>query len=173
MWLTRLNKMDGVPDAKQHQLLYGFFKGVEERPFCYKDTGSEIIMLSSIEPNTECKEIQLREGQTLMFECTASLNGRKHKDITIRPQDFTPDHIKEWFRRRLDGGAYVNYVSFQKLAPHKIRRDNSEIIILNRTHFYGTLTVMNAPRMQEIMAKGVGRGGAFGFGLIYLPQVME
>ena len=173
MWLTKLQKMQNVPDAKQHQLLYVFFKDADERPFCYKDTGDQIIMLSSIKPNTQCQEVHFEAGKTLMFECLASINKRRFKDKVIRPQDFTAEHIKEWFKRKFDGCAYIDYVAFKKFAPHKIPKDDGRMVFLNQTLFFGTLTIMNPKKFEELLVSGVGIGGVYGFGLVYLPQVMQ
>lgn len=174
MYYTVLNKMQGISDAQQHQILYGFFRGDDDkRPFCFRDTGDEILMLSNQKPNTDCKEIVFEKGQTLMFECRASINARKHRGVKIPARDFTAEHIKEWFKRRLDGGAYVDFVTFKRLAPHKIYKNDGSIAILDQTMFYGTLTVMNPKQFEEIISTGIGKGGVFGFGMMILPQVMK
>lgn len=176
LYYTVLDKMPDVTDAQQHQLLYAFFRSSEEpikRPFCYRDTGEHILMLSGEKPNTECVELDFKCGQTLFFECRASINARSHHGKKISPQEFTAKHVKDWFRRRLDGGAYVDYVTFKKLAPHKIRKNDGQVILLNQTMFYGSLIVMNPDQFKKIIATGIGKGGAFGFGMLLLPQVMK
>lgn len=176
LYYTVLDKMPDVSESQQHQLLYSFFRQSDEpteRPFCYRDTGEQILMLSNEKPSTDCVELDFKEGETLLFECRASINPRNYKGKKISPKDFTAKHVKDWFRRRLDGGAYVDYVTFKRTAPHKIIKNDGQIIILNQTLFYGTLKVMNPKQFKKIIATGIGRGGAFGFGMLLLPQVMK
>ena len=174
MWVTTLNKMEGITDYLQHQLLWGFFDQNQDRPFCFCDAGDQIIMLSSVKPNTESKEVKFENGMTLMFECRASLNARRYKTVTYKPQDYTADMIKEWFRRRLEGCANVGYVTFKKMPPHMIvKSQNHKKIPLNQTMFFGTLTITDAEKFDEIASKGIGQGCAFGFGALILPQVMK
>lgn len=175
MWLTRLKKASAeVTDGQQHQLLYGFFKDNKPstRPFCFKDMGDELLMLSNMPPNTTSQEMHFTDGQVLMFECRASINNRNHQGKTIKSHQFTSKHVKEWFKRRLSDGACVDFVSFKSLAPHKVYKNDGTEMIFDQKIFYGTLTVTNAKRFEEILAVGIGRGCAFGFGLVYLPQVM-
>lgn len=177
MWLTTLDKMPNVTDYQQHQLLAGFFDKYddgEDRPFCFRDTGSQLIILSSQKPKTDSTEIVFKNAQTLMFECRASVRQRSYKGNIIKPHEFTANHLKEWFCRRLESGAYVDYVTFKKLAPHKVEKSqNGQVMFFNQTMFYGTLTITNAQEFDRLASHGIGAGGAFGFGALILPQVMK
>lgn len=168
-----------IPDSAQHQLLWTYFPQLQkqegaQRPFCFRDTGEDILMLSNVKPTTDSKEIVFQPGQTLMFECRASIGSRKYKDKIYKPQDFTSDHTKEWFRNRLKDVADVNYVTFKKCSPHIIidSTGRKSRIPFNQTLFYGTLTVIDAEKFDEIVGHGIGSGGAYGFGALILPQVM-
>ena len=44
---------------------------------------------------------------------------------------------------------------------------------LDRTEFFGTLTIVDAEKFSEIIGRGIGGGCAFGFGAMILPQVMK
>lgn len=177
MWLTTLNKMPNVSDYQQHQLLAGFFDTYDDgkdRPFCFRDTGEQLIVLSNVKPKTDSREITFKNAQTLMFECRASVRQRSYQGRLIKPQDFTASHLKEWFCRRLEKGAYVDYVTFKKLPPHKVRKSqNGQVMFFNQTLFYGTLTISNADEFDKLVGHGIGAGGAFGFGALILPQVMQ
>ena len=173
MWLTVLDKMQNVSDYQQHQLLSGFFEAYDKRPFCFRDTGEHIVLLSNQKPKTECREITFSDGQALLFECRASVRGRSCAGVKIKPEQYTAKHLKEWFVRRLLPAANVQYVTFKKMSPHKILRNDGRLMILNQTLFYGTLIVNDAKAFDELVGHGIGAGGAFGFGALILPQVMS
>lgn len=176
MWLTTLNKMPNVSDYQQHQLLAGFFDKYadgKDRPFCFRDTGEQLIVLSTQQPKTDSKEITFKSGQTLMFECRASVRKRTIQGKLIKPEDFTASHLKQWFCKLLRDGAYVDYVTFKKMSPHKITKSQTgHVMCFNQTFFYGTLTVTNPEVFDRLVGHGIGAGGAFGFGALILPQVM-
>ena len=181
MWLTVLEKMR-IPDYAQHQLLWTYFPQVSksegaERPFCYLDTGDKIMMLSVVEPSTECIKIEFQAGQTLMFNCMASLTARRYSKsgVVFKPQDYTAEHIKDWFIRKFKDVADINYVTFKKHAPHMLvdSTGRKKRIPLDRTEFFGTLTIVDAEKFSEIIGRGIGGGCAFGFGAMILPQVMK
>ncbi len=177
MWLTILDKMQSVSDYQQHQLLWTFFKEEQaagySRPFCYRDTGDQIIMLSNTEPSTSSKEVRFVVGQQLMFECRASLNKRRTMDRIIYPQDYTAEQTKDWIKRRLDGAATVDYVAYKSMPPHIVIKNNGHKMPLSQVLFFGTLTITDATLFDEKISTGIGQGGAFGFGAMMLPEVMK
>ena len=177
MWFTTLEKIQSVSDYQQHQLLWTFFKeqqgAGESRPFCYRDTGTQILMLSSVKPNCESREIHFTDGQHLMFECRASINARRYKTVTYKPQDYTAEQKRDWFRRKFEHAATIDFVTFKSFAPHVVLNNSNHKIVLNQTAFFGTLTISDAAKFESIVSTGIGEGKAFGFGMLLLPQVMK
>lgn len=108
-----------------------------------------------------------------MFECRASINDRRYNGVKHKAKDYSDEQIKEWFRRRLEACAYVDYVAYKRYPPHKIQKlQTGETMIFNQTMFFGTLTVIDAKEFERVISHGIGRGGAFGFGAMIIPQVM-
>ena len=179
MWLTTLEKMR-IPDARQHQLLWTYFPEIQkqegaQRPFCFRDTGDQILMLSTVKPTTESREITFTPGQTLMFESRASIGTRRYKGVVYKPEHFTAEHVKGWFKNRFKDAADINYVTFERKVPHIMvaEHKNFKKIVLDQTMFYGTLTVIDAEKFDEIVGRGFGQGPCYGFGALILPQVMK
>ena len=179
MWLTVLNKMPNISDYQQHQLLWGFFRqqDAKQRPFCFRDTGDEILVLSSVKPSTESREIKFERGQTLMFELRMSIgksgSSRKNPDA-LSPHQWSADEIKRRFINILDDVADVDFVTFKKNSvPHVVVKNDGHKMYFNQTMFYGTLTVKDPQRFDKKISHGIGRGCAFGFGAMMLPQVMK
>ena len=158
-------------------LLWGFFRKQQEdaleRPFCFRDTGDQLFVLSNVKPSTESHEIKFQRGQTLMFEIRMSLGVKRNRETVVKPQDLTADQIKRRFITIFSDVANVDYVTFKKLPPHIITRNDGHRMPLNQTMFYGTLTVKDPLKFDEKISRGVGRGCAFGFGAMILPQVMK
>lgn len=179
MWLTILDKPN-VNEYDIHQMLWCFFQEHQkqglERPFCYRVTDNEIVMLSNVKPSTECKKIELVEGNTYLFECRASIK-RTYKDANGKSrwrEDYKGDELKEWFKRRFGGAATVNFVAYKSFAPHVIVRPKTQQkMVFSQYVFQGSLTVTNSAELEKMIGKGIGQGCAFGFGAVLLLQVMK
>lgn len=169
MYIAKLKKIDGLSDYRTHQFIASMVDG----EYCYKDLGDEVLLLAQDKMAVECNQLHFTVGQKFMFECRASINDRRYKGVVYKAKDYYDEHIKNWFRRRLGDSATVDYVCYEKKAPHKIYKTTGELMIFNQTMFFGTLTVKDPVLFADILAKGIGRGKSFGFGAVILPQVMQ
>ncbi len=177
MWFTTLKKMPSVSDYQQHQLLWGFFgkqqKDAEQRPFCFRDTGDELLVLSSGKPSTDSREIKFQNGQTLMFEVRMSLGDSHLKGQTTKAHQLTADQLKNRFINTFIDIADIGHVSFKALAPHIVTKNDGHKIPYHQIMYFGVLTVLDAEKFDARISRGIGRGCAFGFGAMILPQVMQ
>lgn len=168
-----------IPDYSQHQLLWGFFPSIQkssgERPFCFRDTGDQIIMLSNAQPTTESKKLEFEVGQILMFECLTSPDNTKLPDgRKIHADKRSSESLKKWFKDRVGDTADVNYVSYKTFAPMSIpHQKQCRKMVFSQVQFFGTLTIVDPERFSEKLGRGIGQGVAFGFGALMLPQVMK
>lgn len=180
MWFTVLEKMD-TPKELIHRLLWGFFPDLQkagaERPFCYKDTGDQILMLSTVEPNTDSKKIEFAKGQTVMFWMCASYNRR----LTAKDGGYKrgvrfvtqPGELQAWLQRRLGDTATVNYVDVKQLAPETVVRKGGQKMTWPQTRLIGTLTVTSPVEFAALVGRGIGAGCAFGLGAMIMPEAMK
>lgn len=177
MWFTTLEKMPNVSDYQQHQILWGFFpkqqQDAEQRPFCFRDTGDQLLVLSNVKPNTESKEIKFQNGQTLMFEVRMSLGDKTSGNVVTKPKDLTADQLKNRFINTFIDIADIGHVSFKNYPPHIVRKNDGHKIPYHQIMYFGVLTVLDAEKFDARISRGIGRGCAFGFGAMILPQVMK
>ncbi len=172
MFLSTLKMPPGVDDYEIHQHLHLQFER-EGRGFLFRMNGNQVHMLSIERPKCPSHELpldHLRPYCPLPFAA----------DLIITRTKFTPgepgrrhdvrDHDKrrEWLRRQLYGCADVPFARF---------RDRM-ITIGNGTkrlvaHTTGTLLVTDAAQFALKLQSGIGRGRAFGCGLIWIPEVMD
>lgn len=184
MWFTVLEKMD-VPEYLVHKLLWGFFpeaqKAGAERPFCYKDTGDQILMLSSIEPNTDSKKIALKKDQSVMFWMCASYNrrpsGRDENGNKVYRKGVrfvtSPKELQAWLQRRIGDTATIQFVEIKKLPPKAVLRVNGEKMVWPQAQYMGTINVHKPSEFLALASRGFGAGCAFGLGAMIMPEVMK
>jgi CRISPR system Cascade subunit CasE len=70
--------------------------------------------------------------------------------------------------KRLIRGAEVKVVQAHRLRPLKVRRPEGEPFSLDVVELRGVLTVQDRDSFFEVLGRGVGRGKAYGLGLLSL-----
>jgi len=96
--------------------------------------------------------------------------------VTGTPPDGGPDRAdvyRNWLSRRLtEGGADVHALSMTAFALSPVYRRNAERRLRPQkgpdATFGGTLTVRDPELFTALLARGVGRHRAFGFGMLLL-----
>lgn len=114
---------------------------------------------------------QIGEGATLFFRLTASPTAStveargvrgKRRPITEREQQ------RQWLQRQAERGGFalvmesVRVVDFERLVGWR----RSQAIVHHAATFEGHLRVTDSTAFQQTLVSGVGRGRAYGLGLL-------
>lgn len=181
MWLSVLSAPE-CEAYRTHQFLWGYFpeqqnNGTTERPFCFRELDDQLLMLSGIRPAAPARQIELEAGRSLLFEMIASPRRGTYRAADGKRQRLppmkSPRDMADWLRRRLDCAATVQFVDVKPLAPLSLRHADGNLVVLPQALFRGVLNVSDGERLRERMAGGIGQGGAFGLGMLLLPEVMR
>lgn len=178
MWITVLDS--GLNHYELHQKLWGLFPQHQaadsDRPYCYKDTGSKVYVLSNSEPSIESKRGEINEQQ-YMFTLSASARRGTYRDENGKrvrlPAYSTHEELKDWLHRRLDGCATVDFVDIKPVSPRSVVKPCGRKMVFPQAEFKGLLTVTNKEKFSEIAAVGIGQGCAFGLGAILLLELIN
>ncbi|MEU9925216.1 type I-E CRISPR-associated protein Cas6/Cse3/CasE [Streptomyces griseoluteus] len=78
---------------------------------------------------------------------------------------YGPDALTWWQRRALQAGLHLDDVSMQP-QPFRCRRDTPTNRHHTLTRFEGTATITDAAALTDAVTAGIGRGQAYGAGLL-------
>lgn len=102
---------------------------------------------------------------------------------SVRVGHRTVGHQLDWFLKRAAGDAdqwgfsvgprTEPRVTIEAREHLRFRGRNSNRVSLDTATFAGTLTVTDPDTLREVLAAGIGRGKAFGCGLLTLAPVWE
>lgn len=164
-----------------HKMVYSLFPG-ENRDFLYVDSGGDprgrsFLILSQREPrlpssgHLECKTIS---DSYLNYDCYAFQVQLNPVRRLTGSKIFRPItgviNLREWFlNRQQDWGfeAKEENIQVEALGVKEFHRGNQKIIH-NKATFKGMLIVKDRERFRRSFIHGIGRGKAFGFGLLQL-----
>lgn len=168
-------------DYELHQYLWCYFPqcGPESvRPFLYRAFDRTVLMLSRERPSCPSAEIsgRIEAGRTYQFIVTASpLKGSYRDNETGRRLKRGAWETREeqiaWLHRRIAGAA----IPFCKVET-KSRRVfcvNGHRAVQPESEFKGALFVHDRALFMQSMLAGIGGRGAWGHGLLILPEVMS
>lgn len=142
---------------------------------------AERVLLPERPP--ECVEFPRNwsAGQQMRFRLranpTKSLPGRGLSPGVRARGRIVPLHgeeeQREWLRRKLHGAASIVDVMVRdegnrRLAPGKDKGAGAHVVSVL---YEGILSVENPARLSEIQESGIGRGRAFGYGMLSLPRL--
>ncbi len=132
-------------------------------------------------PESKSFELKLAAGQTLAFRLRANPTKRLGKgagdDHHKRVGIYAEDEQLKWLQRKADAGGFR---IVRAMVSREDRIENAEAIRRGeQTHdlkmlsvqFDGVLQVVNAEQLRETIARGIGSGKGFGFGLLSLAPV--
>lgn len=184
MWISILNK-PSVPEYALHQFCWQYFPDVkkgEPRPFVYRVLGESILMLSRIKPaiNTTINIAdRIKGGKVYQFDllanpargATVEVDGVKKR--AGRVPYTTNGELREWIYRRFeDGGADVTFVQAYQRPVRRFKKGDGNRIVISDVIFRGTVHVKDKAAFLRKMLEGIGGRGAWGCGLLILPEVM-
>lgn len=170
---------DGLgPDARRKAAV--LFR-IEEQ-----ETGFAILLQSAIKPSLErlpasygtarCKSLApllngLREGVNVHYRITANASRKLGKNTTAgRPKQVIPlrgEEANEWWKRHASAaGLVLHSLHSRTLDVGTGKRSDNSRITHARTQFDGTATVSDPEALFGRIRAGIGRGKAFGCGLL-------
>ena len=174
MWLAAVAR-PACPANVIHKTLWGYFPDVADgdpRPFLYRELGERIALLSRIPPACPAAALgeRIHAGRVYQFDVLASpRNGHnQHKG-----HRFIRDNgeRRAWFGRRLTGAAPTFVHVYDRPDVH-IGRGRGQAITRPACRISGTVRVTDRAAFLDCLLRGIGGGGAWGFGLLVLPEVM-
>lgn len=95
-----------------------------------------------------------------------TIRRNNQKEIILR--DDTELH--DWLIRRVGDAFRVDSVEYKQL-PHRRGSRWDMPITLAATQFHGQATLISRPELHRLLHHGVGRGKAYGFGLLIASRV--
>lgn len=173
LFLSKVILPDGVSDYEVHQHLYCQFDRTE-RGFLYKRNGRSVVLLSverpkrpSLELSVDCfmSGIPMPFSSDLIITKTRSAGkGNRGTRYDVR------DHYdrREWIRKKLKGIADIPFVRFRDRVI--TIKGGTKRIVAGCT---GTIVIVDRGAFVRVLQEGIGRGRAFGCGLIWIPEVMS
>jgi len=105
----------------------------------------------------------LRRGVPYRFLLRANLVERGEDGVRILPLEEAVERAK-----RAISGAEARVLEARRLRPLKVRRPESEPFSLDVVEIRGVLVVQDLEAFLGVLARGVGRGKAYGLGLLSL-----
>jgi CRISPR system Cascade subunit CasE len=188
--ILKLNRQDikalgrNVDEYSYHKLVYTLFPG-NERDFLYVDQGGRygersILVLSKRHPvEPEIGEVYTKQvpENFLSYNFYAfevRLNPVKRKDraataVTGR------EELAKWFLSRQEQWGFEADPDRLEIINTGIQqfRKGDSVITHNAATFRGILKVTEKDSFSHSFTKGLGRGKAFGFGLLQLQPVHQ
>lgn len=167
-----------------HKLVYSMFPG-NRRSFLYYDLGGDIrgkalLLLSAKQPILpKAGELQSKPvpedflGYTrYAFQVLLNPVVRKSGKSTFIPVIGREDLVDWFLRRSKDWGFSVDSsrLEISDTGVIRICKQNTTIIY-NKACFSGVLEVEDIDRFTDSFEKGIGRGKAFGFGLLQIRPI--
>jgi len=171
MFITRLTLPSSIEDYEVHQHLHAYFDD-GSRAFIYHKRQNRVVMLSIVRPSIPCDTVepsQYRASRPFSFESDLMITKTKF----IRGQAGTrydikdPSERREWLKKQLQGVAEIKFARFR----HGERTIKGGL----KRHYANCTGVLEIKEPMDFLKKiqeGIGRGKAFGCGMIYIPDLM-
>ena len=181
-WYARIPKMD-VPAYCVHQLLWSYLpkeyrQAGAERPFVYLQDKEHIHVISRMPLSTDALllETSISSGKVYQFKvlCSPSRDGKSPDGERLRRLYYRGnDERREWLSRRLDGCAEVLFSSVFDRPVRLIKKPKGVTVKIEECVITGTLRVTDKMAFLSKMSSGIGGRGAWGCGLLWMPEVMQ
>lgn len=168
-------------DYELHQYLWCYFpqcNRASKRPFLYRVFDKTLSMLSSERPSCPAVQIddQIETGRTYQFNVLASPLKGSYRDKETgqrrkRGAWETKDEQMAWLQRRIVG-ATIPFCKVEQ-KPKRVFSVNGHRAVQPEAEFKGALFVHDRAAFLRSIAQGIGGRGAWGHGLLILPEVMD
>lgn len=180
MFLSLVPKPD-VPEYCYHQFLWTYFdrERLAVRPFVFRPLDSALLMLSREKPL--CKSVMLNDriqaGQIYQFDLICSPqrgtwrdeHGKRHRRTAYQSNQ---ERIG-WLKRRLGESAEIRFAHVFDRPKRRFKTGDGHEVAFAECAIRGTLYVNDKAEFIEYLTQGIGSKGAWGLGLLVLPEVMS
>lgn len=178
MYYAQVSVPSGIPPYTVHQYLYSYFPQHcrdAPRPFLFRQAGGRCLILSRIRPSCDCTEFEIRAGKTYCMECLV-VPTRKTRDAEGKLLE-VPLRSNAERRGWLSGilgrfGGEVGFCLIFDRDKHEFRHGNGHLITYQPAQFKAMVFISDSAAFTEMMLRGLGRGKAFGYGLLYFPDLL-
>lgn len=180
MFLSIIPKPD-TPEYCYHQYLWAYFdkQRGENRPFLFRVLNDAIVMLSRDNPSCPSVAIagRIQAGNVLQFDLLCNparslwMDAEKTKKCRV-PYKSNAER-QEWFKRRLGDAADVRFVQVFNRPQRRFKKGGGNKIIIDECIIRGAVYVKDRAAFIDVLLNGVGGRGAWGYGLMILPEVMK
>jgi CRISPR-associated protein Cas6/Cse3/CasE subtype I-E len=178
MFLSIVPKPD-TPEYCYHQYLWAYFdqnKNVN-RCFVYRALSESIIMLSSEQPACEHTRIDERiSAETVyQFDLIASpIRGVRREDgkRSRREPYRTNKERLDWLARRLGDSAELRFAQVFDRPRRRFKKADGHQVSVDECTMRGAVYVKDRDLFIDTLLTGVGGRGAWGCGLMILPEIM-
>lgn len=182
MWLASVARPQ-VPEYGMHQVLWSYFPACYRaegapRPFVYRVARDRVALLSRYRPECEALPVSplISTGRVYQFDLLCSPargvrdpeTGRRRGRVAYRGND----ERRAWLARRLEGAAEVRFAQAFDRPRRQLRKPDGHRVTVDECVMRGTLCVTDRSELLVRMAQGIGGRGAWGCGLLWLPEVM-
>ena len=169
-----------------HKFIYSLFPG-NERRFLYYDQGGDlryrrILLVSQEQPLVP--EIGKIESKFIPQDFLE--HQRYAFQVLLNPVEQPPesrgkvpvigrDALRAWFARRQESWGFTSHVDeleIFNLGVQIIHKEEGDITY-NMAEFRGVLEVVDGERFSDSFISGIGRGKAFGFGLLQIRPLKD
>lgn len=179
MFLSIVPKPD-APEYCYHQYLWAYFDQTrgENRPFIYRSLSESLIMLSReipACPHTPIAE-RIHAGQVYQFDLLASPIRGTYRDENRQRKRREPYKTNQerldWLARRLGDSADLRFAQVFDRPVRRFKKADGHQISIEECTLRGAVYVKDKSRFIDTLLTGVGGSGAWGCGLMILPEVM-
>ncbi len=177
MFLSAIPTPD-APEYCYHQYLWAYFdkpKG-DSRPFIFRVLDKSIVMLSREPPSCHAVALadRIEAGNTYQFDVLVNpvqtVWNSDHTHKTRVP--YTDNKARlAWLGRRVKG-ADIRFAQVFDRPQRIFKKNQNTKIILNTCIIRGAVYVKDKSEFIATLLNGIGGRGAWGCGLMVLPEVM-
>lgn len=166
MWLSEHTRPNGLNTYQLHQWLWAFFADNANRPYIFREHREKILMLSTLPPACESSTLEIRAGTAYAFDvCVHPIKRDQETRREIWLKDY--DQQREWLARQLKGCE----LRFAYTRSSRVERVKESRFL--KVEMTGVLYVTDLMVFLSCLQKGVGKGKAWGCGMLYLPEIMK
>lgn len=178
MYAATVEIPPSIPPYTVHQYLYGYFPQYPRdghRPFLFRQAQQKCLLVSRVRPACPHAEITLETGRTYPMEGLL-VPTRKTRDAGGKMLEIplaSNRERREWLVNVCARfGGQMGFCQWFNRERVQFRHGNGHLITLQPTQVKAMLMITDVAAFSEMLLRGLGRGKAFGYGLLVFPELM-